>query len=128
VYLRDIWPSNKEIGDTIAATIGPELQLLWDAGARVRAFDPEAGDEAQHIFGDRDDLVLCDSANAALVDADALFVVTEWKPFRSPDFTRLRASLRDAVLFDGRNIYHPDEVEAAGLAYYGIGRGRSVFA
>ena len=104
------------------------LQQLWDAGARVRAFDPEARAETQRIFGEREDLVLCDSANAALVDADALVVVTEWKQFRSPDFARLRASLADAVLFDGRNIYHPDEVEAAGIAYYGIGRGRSVHA
>ena len=104
------------------------LQQLWDAGARVRAYDPEARRETQRIFGERDDLVLCDSANAALVDADALVVVTEWKQFRSPDFARLRATLADAVLFDGRNIYHPDEVEAAGIAYYGIGRGRSVQA
>ncbi len=102
------------------------LQQLWNAGARVRAFDPEASRETQRIFGERDDLVLCDSANAALVDADALVVVTEWKQFRSPDFARLRATLADAALFDGRNIYHPDEVEAAGIAYYGIGRGRSV--
>ena len=104
------------------------LQQLWDAGARVRAYDPEARRETQRIFGERDDLVLCDSANAALVDADALVVVTEWKQFRSPDFARLRATLADAALFDGRNIYHPDEVEAAGIAYYGIGRGRSVQA
>ncbi|MGY3264755.1 UDP-glucose dehydrogenase family protein [Lysobacter sp. HA35] len=104
------------------------LQQLWDAGAKVRAYDPEAREETHRIFGDRDDLVLCDSANAALVDADALVVVTEWKQFRSPDFSRLRAGLADAVLFDGRNLYHPDEVEGAGLAYYGIGRGRSVVA
>ena len=102
------------------------LQLLWDAGAKVRAYDPEASDEAQRIFGERDDLVLCDSARAALADADALVVVTEWKQFRSPDFQRLGQSLADRVIFDGRNLYHPDEVEAAGLAYYGIGRGRSI--
>ncbi|HEY5851213.1 MAG TPA: UDP-glucose/GDP-mannose dehydrogenase family protein [Lysobacter sp.] len=102
------------------------LQLLWDAGARVRAYDPEATEEAQRIFGERDDLVLCDSARAALADADALVVVTEWKQFRSPDFQRLGQSLADRVIFDGRNLYHPDEVEAAGLAYYGIGRGRSI--
>ena len=102
------------------------LQQLWDAGAKVRAYDPEASEEAHRIFGDRDDLVLCDSARAALADADALVVVTEWKQFRSPDFQRLRQSLTDAVIFDGRNLYHPDEVEAAGLAYYGIGRGRSI--
>ena len=104
------------------------LQLLWDSGAKVRAYDPEARHEAQRIFGERDDLVLCDSARAALADADALVVVTEWKQFRSPDFQRLRQSLADAVIFDGRNLYHPDEVEAAGLAYYGIGRGRSIHA
>lgn len=104
------------------------LQLLWDSGAKVRAYDPEARQEAQRIFGERDDLVLCDSARAALADADALVVVTEWKQFRSPDFQRLRQSLTDAVIFDGRNLYHPDEVEAAGLAYYGIGRGRSIHA
>ncbi|MGO4220462.1 UDP-glucose/GDP-mannose dehydrogenase family protein [Lysobacter sp. TAF61] len=102
------------------------LQLLWDAGAKVRAYDPEASEEAHRIFGDRDDLVLCDSARAALADADALVVVTEWKQFRSPDFQRLNQSLGDRVIFDGRNLYHPDEVEAAGLAYYGIGRGRSI--
>ncbi|AXK71868.1 UDP-glucose/GDP-mannose dehydrogenase family protein [Lysobacter sp. TY2-98] len=104
------------------------LQQLLDAGAKVRAYDPEAREETRRIVGDRDDFVLCDSANAALVDADALVVITEWKQFRSPDFARLRAGLTDAVLFDGRNLYHPDEVESAGLAYYGIGRGRSVIA
>ncbi|MDR0182277.1 UDP-glucose dehydrogenase family protein [Lysobacter arvi] len=102
------------------------LQQLWDAGAKVRAYDPEASEEAHRIFGDRDDLVLCDSARAALADADALVVVTEWKQFRSPDFARLKQSVNDAVIFDGRNLYHPDEVESAGLAYYGIGRGRSI--
>ena len=54
--------------------------------------------------------------------------MTEWKEFRSPDFSRLHAALGDAVVFDGRNLYEPEEVEAAGLAYYGIGRGRSVRA
>ncbi|ALN91669.1 MULTISPECIES: UDP-glucose dehydrogenase family protein [Lysobacter] len=102
------------------------LAQLWAAGARVRAYDPEAGEEAQRIFGEREDLVLCDSARAALVDADALVVVTEWKQFRSPDFIRVRQALADGVIFDGRNLYHPDEVEAADLAYYGIGRGRSI--
>ena len=58
--------------------------------------------------------------------SDALAVVTEWKQFRSPDFARLATTLKDKVVFDGRNLYEPAEVEAAGLAYYGIGRGRSV--
>ena len=102
------------------------LQQLWEAGATVRAYDPEAMHETQRIFGERDDLVLCDSAHAALQGADALVVVTEWKQFRSPDFAKLKATLADGVVFDGRNLYEPADVEAAGLAYYGIGRGRSL--
>ena len=102
------------------------LAELWEAGATVRAYDPEASHEARRIFGERDDLVLCESAADALQGADALVVVTEWKQFRSPDFARLQQALGDAVIFDGRNLYDPAEVEAAGLAYYGIGRGRSV--
>ena len=104
------------------------LAQLWEAGATVRAYDPEASHEAARIFGQRDDLVLCDSAASALQGADALVVVTEWKQFRSPDFSRLKAALADAVMFDGRNIYEPQDVEAAGIAYYGIGRGRSLHA
>jgi UDPglucose 6-dehydrogenase len=102
------------------------LPQLWEAGAKVRAYDPEAGHEAQRVFGDRDDLALCDSAAQALEGADALVVVTEWKQFRSPDFAMLRRTLGDAVIFDGRNLYVPGDVEAAGIAYYGIGRGRSI--
>ncbi len=104
------------------------LAQLWEAGAKVQVFDPEAMAEARRIFGEREDLVFCDSAFAALHDADALVVITEWKQFRSPDFARMREALGDAVVFDGRNLYDPVEIEAAGLAYYGIGRGRSVHA
>ena len=102
------------------------LQQLWEAGAHVRAYDPEAMHETRRIFGERDDLVLCDSAARALEGCDALVVVTEWKQFRSPDFATLKAAIGDAVVFDGRNLYEPADVEAAGLAYYGIGRGRSI--
>ncbi|HEY0333712.1 MAG TPA: nucleotide sugar dehydrogenase, partial [Stenotrophomonas sp.] len=102
------------------------LAQLWEAGAKVRVFDPEATHEAQRIFGEREDLVFCESAFDALDGADALVVVTEWKQFRSPDFNRIKQSLKDAVVFDGRNLYEPADIEAAGLAYYAIGRGRSV--
>src|SRR5574337_7122 len=104
----------------------PLMEALWDAGAKVRAFDPEAGREARRLYGDREDLTLCDDAGAALAGADALVVVTEWKAFRSPDFARIRAALAEPVIFDGRNLYDPVAVEEAGLAYYGIGRGRSL--
>ncbi|HCV95692.1 UDP-glucose 6-dehydrogenase TuaD [compost metagenome] len=104
------------------------LAQLWEGGATVRAYDPEATEEARRIFGERQDLVFCEHAYDALDGADALVVVTEWKQFRSPDFARLREMLNDAVVFDGRNLYDPQEIEAAGLAYYGIGRGRSLHA
>ena len=102
------------------------MEALWQAGARVRAFDPEARGEAARIYGARPDLVLCDDPRAALEGADVLAVVTEWKVFRSPDFAYLKATLKSPAVFDGRNLYDPAQVEAAGLAYYGIGRGRSV--
>lgn len=112
--------------DMRAASSRRLLAQLWEAGARVRAYDPEARGEARRIYGEREDLLICESSVGAVDGADALAVVTEWREFRSPDFARLRDSLRDAVIFDGRNLYQPDEVEAAGIAYYGIGRGRSV--
>ena len=104
------------------------LEKLWSDGAAVRAYDPEAHEEVRRIYGNRDDLVLCESQYAALEGADALVIVTEWKAFRSPDLNKIRAALSDPVIFDGRNIFEPVAMEAAGLAYYGIGRGRSVQA
>ena len=102
------------------------LEQVWAAGAKVRAYDPEALLEASRIYGERSDLVLCDDMYATLEGADALVIVTEWKAFWSPDFARIRACLSSPAIFDGRNIYEPRAVEAAGIAYYGIGRGRSV--
>ena len=104
------------------------MEALWQAGAKVRAYDPQARREAARIYGQRDDLVLCEDPAAALDGADALAVVTEWKVFRSPDFARIKAALKTPVIFDGRNLYDPATVESAGLAYYGIGRGRSTVA
>jgi len=104
------------------------MEALWQAGAKVCAYDPQAGGETARIYGQRDDLVLCDDPWAALEGADALAVVTEWKVFRSPDFARIKSMLKNPVIFDGRNLYDPPMVESAGLAYYGIGRGRSTVA
>ncbi len=104
------------------------LADLWAAGATVRAHDPEAMHEAARIFGERADLVLCDTPEQALEGADALVLVTEWKAFWNPDFDALASTLRGRAVFDGRNVWNPEQVEAAGLAYYGIGRGRSVEA
>ena len=102
------------------------LDALFEAGAKVQAFDPEAIEEAQRIYGNRDDLILRDTKEAALHGADALILVTEWKNFRVPDFNLLKKELSDKVIFDGRNLYDPKRTEEYGLAYYGIGRGRSI--
>ncbi|CAG37934.1 UDP-glucose dehydrogenase family protein [Desulfotalea psychrophila] len=101
------------------------LEALWQAGAKVHAYDPEAMEEAQRIYGYRSDLTLMGTKEAVLQGADALLIVTEWKHFRVPDFELLQSSLADRVIFDGRNLYDPQSVEQLGLAYYGIGRGRS---
>jgi UDPglucose 6-dehydrogenase len=98
------------------------MEHLWNAGAKVRAFDPVAAEETHRIYGDRDDLVLVDDQMAALDGADALAIVTEWAQFRSPNFGALREKLRAAVVFDGRNIFDPSQVVSAGLTYVSIGR------
>jgi len=102
------------------------MEQLWADGASVAAYDPEARAEAGRLYGNRADLALVEQPYDALEGADALVVVTEWKAFWSPDFRRIARSLNSPVVFDGRNIWDPNLVEAAGLAYYGIGRGRSV--
>ena len=102
------------------------LEALWEAGARVQAYDPQAMEEAQRIYGTRDDLLLMGTKEAALHGADGLVIVTEWKSFRVHDFEQLKTELQDKVIFDGRNLYDPARVEAIGLVYYGIGRGRSI--
>jgi len=102
------------------------MESLWAAGAKVRAFDPEAKEEALRIYGERAELVVCDSSMDALHGADALAIVTEWREFRSPDFELIKERLTNHVIFDGRNLYDPLFVESLGIAYYAIGRGRSI--
>jgi len=102
------------------------MESLWQAGAKVQAFDPEAMEETQRIYGQRADLVLCGTKEAALANADALVICTEWKNFRAPDFSALKAALQHPVIFDGRNLYDPEVVKRHGFVYYAIGRGESV--
>ena len=101
------------------------MEALWDAGASVRAYDPEAMEEAARIYPNEGRLKLCDTAYGALDGADALVIITEWQEFRSPDFDEIKERLTDGVVFDGRNLYEPDTVENFGLQYYAIGRGRT---
>ena len=101
------------------------MESLWDAGAFVKAYDPEAMAETRRIYGERDDLTLCDSSSDTLQDADALVICTEWQEFRSPDFDTMKNALSDSVIFDGRNLYDPDLLRSFGLTYYAIGRGNA---
>ena len=98
------------------------IDALRAHGAQVVAYDPVAMDEARRIYAGTAEVTLAASPGAALEGADGLIVVTEWKEFRSPDFERVRRALRTPLVFDGRNLYDPDEVRDAGLEYFGIGR------
>ncbi len=91
-------------------------------GARVTAYDPVAMKEARHIFAKEPGVSFADSTTAALDDADALIIATEWKEFRSPDFEDMKRRLKAAVVFDGRNLYDPVLMRDAGLEYYSVGR------
>ncbi len=110
-------PRTDDMREAPAITI---IQRLLDAGAKVRAFDPEARDIAAGIFGKR--ITLCDSGYDALKGADALAIVTEWHEFREPDFVRMKALLKQPVIFDGRNLYAPSAMQALGFTYLSIGR------
>jgi UDPglucose 6-dehydrogenase len=98
------------------------MEALWDAGASVRAYDPEAMQEAARIYPDQDGLELCDTAHGALEGSDALVIITEWQEFRSPDLDHVKNTLADPVIFDGRNLYDPSVLQTLGITYYGIGR------
>ena len=110
--------------DMRAAPSRTLIEALWKAGARVQAYDPEAMEETQHIYGHRDDLALCGTKEAVLRGADALVICTEWKTFRVPDFDAM-GMLNNKVIFDGRNLYDPVQMAQQGWTYYGIGRGES---
>ena len=98
------------------------MEALWKAGARVQAYDPEAMEEAQRIYGVRDELQLCGTRKSALSGADALVICTEWKTFRAPDFEQMQELLKEPVIFDGRNMFEPTRMTRKGFTYYSIGR------
>jgi UDPglucose 6-dehydrogenase len=102
------------------------MEALWTQGAKVQAYDPEAMEECQRIYGSRDDLQLVGTKEAALKNADALVICTEWQNFKAPDFDVISDELNEAVIFDGRNLYNPDRMLEKGFVYYAIGRGQSI--
>lgn len=98
------------------------MEALWQAGASVQAFDPKAMEEAQRIYGSRDDLTLAGTKEAALKNADALIIVTEWQAFRAPDFDLLSQRLKQPLIFDGRNLFDPQRLSKRGFTYVSVGR------
>ena len=117
-------PNTDDMREAPSATL---ITLITDAGAKVRAYDAEAADTAQRLFADNDKLTICANSIETLSDADnapadALLIVTEWNEFRSPDFTLLKKALKQPVIFDGRNLYDPQQLARLGFNYYSIGR------
>jgi UDPglucose 6-dehydrogenase len=98
----------------------PLIHGLLAAGASVHAYDPEAMKVARGIFGSK--ISYADNSYTALTGADALAIVTEWNEFREPDFARMRKLLRNPIIFDGRNLYNPEQIRAHGFTYVSIGR------
>jgi UDPglucose 6-dehydrogenase len=96
------------------------IERLLAAGAKVQAFDPVAMPAAKRMFGSG--VTFAPRSYAALADADALAVVTEWNEFREPDFAKMRKLMKSPIVFDGRNIYSRDLMRANGFTYYSIGR------
>jgi UDPglucose 6-dehydrogenase len=116
-------PNTDDMREASSRTL---IEQLLGKGARVRAFDPVAMEEARRIFVDQPELQLVKGPEEALQGADALVIVTEWNVFRSPDFDLIKATLTHPAIFDGRNLYDPVSLKAMGFEYFGIGRGDSV--
>jgi len=113
-------PRTDDVREAPALTF---LSAMIEEGVTCRVHDPEAMGNVRELYGDK--LVYCDRPYEALRGADGLVIVTEWAEFRHPDFDQMKAILRGPVVFDGRNLYEPRAMEAAGFVYYAMGRGRT---
>jgi UDPglucose 6-dehydrogenase len=101
------------------------MEALWEAGADVRAYDPEAMQETQRIYGDHPRLALMGTPESVLSGADALIICTEWQQFKAPDFKLIQERLKTPVIFDGRNLYDTERMARKGFHYFPMGRGDS---
>ncbi len=110
-------PRTDDMREAPAITI---IEKLLAMGVTVRAYDPEATETARRVFGDR--ITYCEHSYDALAGADGLAVVTEWNEFREPDFKKMKQFMKSPVVFDGRNIYSPDQMRGLGFQYFSIGR------
>ena len=98
------------------------MEALWQVGAKVQAFDPVAMAEASRLYGPNASLTLCADKYAALQEADALVICTEWQQFRAPDFAEMEARMRSKIIVDGRNLYQPHKLHSEGWGYLSVGR------
>ncbi len=110
-------PNTDDIREAPALTI---INELLEAGAKIKAFDPEAMDNVKEIIGDK--ITFCDNQYDAIEDADALAVITEWNAFRTPDYNKILSSLKEPIVFDGRNVFDPEDMKERGFVYSSIGR------
>jgi UDPglucose 6-dehydrogenase len=110
-------PRTDDMREAPAITV---INALLKAGAKVRAFDPEAMQEAKRRFGER--ISYAENNYEALNGAAGLLILTEWNEFRRPDFARMKQLLKNPMIFDGRNIYDPADLKKLGFKYFPIGR------
>lgn len=114
-------PNTDDIREAPALSI---IDDLLEAGALIKAFDPEAVENVESIYGDK--ISFCDTQYEAIYQADALAIVTEWQVFRTPDFDKMKEFLKNPVVFDGRNVYDPARMQEMGFEYYSIGRPKHI--
>lgn len=112
-------PQTDDMREAPSIVIIRELLAL---GATIRAYDPVANSEARRIFGDTPELTLTNDEYEAINQVDAMLLITEWRQFRYPDFKRMKDTMKNPVIFDGRNQYDPESLREMGFTYYGIGR------
>jgi UDPglucose 6-dehydrogenase len=99
------------------------IEFLLEKGAKVRAYDPEAMDNVKRIFGDK--VTFCNNQYETIEGADTLMIFTEWPIFRTPDFDKIGKTLKNKLIFDGRNLFEPEQMSELGFRYYSIGRAKS---
>ena len=98
------------------------MEALWAEGAKVQAYDPAAMEEAQHLYGNKPELMLAGTKETALNNADALVIMTEWRQFKAPNFELIKQTLKSPAIFDGRNLFEPARMKERGIDYFGMGR------
>jgi UDPglucose 6-dehydrogenase len=116
-------PGTSSVNNSVVHAL---LQALWAQGCRTRVYDPQALEALQKIYPEQPLLELAETAAAAVLGADAIALVTAWDEFWNPDFPVLATSMRQAVMFDGRNLYEPEQITAHGFRYFGIGHGDAI--